>query len=690
MSASTLDRHIDADLVELTTEIEQSYGGEIDIVQARQLCYPVHQVELRVAVATVRIEVDILAEFVLVAVASFRPPPTIELLERLLGVPQSIIQATITSLRLRGHLAPDKTDIDITPIGQQVVLQAAQRRGKADHSETLYLVADSLLTGPAVVKAMPLPVVAPYRSLTDYVDVPPSTLDIRKLSEQEMERLIHKTGILRERGEKGALRSCAVAGDVYQAWQPLAVLLVRYKRENRLMIEARYEGEVSIAITNWFGDRWEDGSLKPDALFNLDKDILTQSEASPGVNSTLPAPPIYTEILSRTFDEAAKAFQDEWHVIEPELRHVIRDVFITQYGRDRWMRQLQKRQELQKAAERWAAEQQMLGNTNTVSNRSLLNYVDPKDYFAIIFREWSLFERIFNSDKRQLEIVSFYVSKVRAAVDHNDEDRLGEWDLLHGVGALRFLDACIRQWESSDHKGRPTTVRTEQLEKVDITEEFDTAEELEEENDPAEELVSKYHCTLNDDIRLIARSSALTELFAQTVEQCPDGIADTAARYIARLFPKKAATSVIKITPEGLAAVLKLVSDGALWPPQAKDVIEEMNRTGHEASRILTERHIAQVTDRVQLESFISEGLPKQMGNVRKYLAGDQSAFDTMFNTYIHHHKDAEPTALKAALSDYLTVASKKSFSHDSNGATPSSNRDLGGTDTTSSVAGNN
>jgi len=74
------------------------------------------------------------------------------------------------------------------------------------------------------------------------------------------------------------------------------------------------------------------------------------------------------------------------------------------------------------------------------------------------------------------------------------------------------------------------------------------------------------------------------------------------------------------VTPKHLAGMLKLLDDGVISGKIAKTVFEEMYRTGKEASEIVKEKGLVQVTDSVEIEKIVDkviEANPKQVQDIR-------------------------------------------------------------------------
>ena len=77
-----------------------------------------------------------------------------------------------------------------------------------------------------------------------------------------------------------------------------------------------------------------------------------------------------------------------------------------------------------------------------------------------------------------------------------------------------------------------------------------------------------------------------------------------------------------KVTPKGLAALLTLLKDGAINAKQAKEVFEEIFKTGKDGAAIVEDKGFKQVSDEGDLEKVIDEILAANAENVERYKAG--------------------------------------------------------------------
>ncbi|NIQ37934.1 MAG: Asp-tRNA(Asn)/Glu-tRNA(Gln) amidotransferase subunit GatB [Proteobacteria bacterium] len=81
------------------------------------------------------------------------------------------------------------------------------------------------------------------------------------------------------------------------------------------------------------------------------------------------------------------------------------------------------------------------------------------------------------------------------------------------------------------------------------------------------------------------------------------------------------------VSPALLAGMLQLVSDGTISGKIAKTIFEEMYKTGKDASSIVNERGLVQVTDRTSIEEAIAKVLEANPDLVESYRKGKEKLF---------------------------------------------------------------
>ncbi|HUH65550.1 MAG TPA: Asp-tRNA(Asn)/Glu-tRNA(Gln) amidotransferase subunit GatB [Syntrophales bacterium] len=81
------------------------------------------------------------------------------------------------------------------------------------------------------------------------------------------------------------------------------------------------------------------------------------------------------------------------------------------------------------------------------------------------------------------------------------------------------------------------------------------------------------------------------------------------------------------ITPQSLADMIKLIEDGTISGKMAKDIIDEMYRTGKPPKMIIEEKGMVQITDEAALAKTIAAVLADNKTQVEQYRAGKEKVF---------------------------------------------------------------
>jgi aspartyl-tRNA(Asn)/glutamyl-tRNA(Gln) amidotransferase subunit B len=80
-----------------------------------------------------------------------------------------------------------------------------------------------------------------------------------------------------------------------------------------------------------------------------------------------------------------------------------------------------------------------------------------------------------------------------------------------------------------------------------------------------------------------------------------------------------------RLTPEKLAAVLRLVDGGTLGGPGAKQVVEEVFRTGADPEAVVAAKGLAQVSDEGAIEAAVDRVLAASAAEVEKHRSGKKN-----------------------------------------------------------------
>ena len=143
-----------------------------------------------------------------------------------------------------------------------------------------------------------------------------------------------------------------------------------------------------------------------------------------------------------------------------------------------------------------------------------------------------------------------------------------------------------------------------------------------------ERFITQYGLTPYDARNLVV-SKATADYFEAAVARYPN--AKTVANWmLGELFRLLNATNTeitqTRLRPEGLAEMLQLIDEGVISQRLAKQVFEEMFRTGKSARAIVTEQGLTQISDVAELEAKVEEALAANPKSVADYRSGKKQA----------------------------------------------------------------
>ncbi len=111
-----------------------------------------------------------------------------------------------------------------------------------------------------------------------------------------------------------------------------------------------------------------------------------------------------------------------------------------------------------------------------------------------------------------------------------------------------------------------------------------------------------------------------------------------------------------KVSPQGLADLLSLIDQGVISGKMAKDVLEEMFATGHEAEAIVEEKGMAQISDEATLLALVDEIVDQNPKVVEDYKQGKKKALGFFVGQVMKATKgQANPAIVNELLKDRLS-----------------------------------
>jgi aspartyl-tRNA(Asn)/glutamyl-tRNA(Gln) amidotransferase subunit B len=111
----------------------------------------------------------------------------------------------------------------------------------------------------------------------------------------------------------------------------------------------------------------------------------------------------------------------------------------------------------------------------------------------------------------------------------------------------------------------------------------------------------------------------------------------------------------LKVTPESLAELVRLVNDGEVNQASAKQVLAEMFATGKNPSAIVEARGLRQVSDESLISSLVAQILSENPKEVTSYRAGKAGVVNFLFGQVMKKAGGkANPQVVRAELERQL------------------------------------
>ena len=111
----------------------------------------------------------------------------------------------------------------------------------------------------------------------------------------------------------------------------------------------------------------------------------------------------------------------------------------------------------------------------------------------------------------------------------------------------------------------------------------------------------------------------------------------------------------LKVQPQDLANLLKLIADGQINPSTGKSVLAEMFGSGRPAAEIVAAKGLAQVSDSGFIAGMVSEALAENAGEVASYRAGKTGVANFLFGQVMRKAGGkANPQVVRAELERQL------------------------------------
>ncbi len=146
-------------------------------------------------------------------------------------------------------------------------------------------------------------------------------------------------------------------------------------------------------------------------------------------------------------------------------------------------------------------------------------------------------------------------------------------------------------------------------------------------NEAQQKLFDKYtnEFGLNSEVaNTLSRDEHLSSFYeeAHTVLNSPINLANIVTNEVAREL-KQMQTDELKFSAKQIAELIKMVDDGTISNKIAKQVFEEMAKSGENPAQIVEAKGLVQISDPAKISPIIDEIIAKNPDNVAKFKAGN-------------------------------------------------------------------
>jgi glutaminyl-tRNA synthetase len=123
---------------------------------------------------------------------------------------------------------------------------------------------------------------------------------------------------------------------------------------------------------------------------------------------------------------------------------------------------------------------------------------------------------------------------------------------------------------------------------------------------------------------ILARDNKLSSFYEDTLSanNSPITIANLVANEVARELKEKEIDE-LQFNPAQIAELVKILDNGTISNKIAKEVFEEMVKSGENPTQIVEAKGLIQISDTSVIEPIIDEIIAKNPDNVEKFRAGN-------------------------------------------------------------------
>ena len=168
------------------------------------------------------------------------------------------------------------------------------------------------------------------------------------------------------------------------------------------------------------------------------------------------------------------------------------------------------------------------------------------------------------------------------------------------------------------------TIKTESKNKPKQEQIVGTVEAM---NDTEQKLFDKYtiELKLNNEVsNILARDQYLSSFFEEAINTFnnPLALANIITNDVARVI-KESQSNELKFTANQIAQLVKMIDDEIISSKIAKQVFQEMEKSGNNTTQIVEDKGLIQISDPSKISPIIDEIIAKNPDNVAKFKSGN-------------------------------------------------------------------
>ena len=272
-------------------------------------------------------------------------------------------------------------------------------------------------------------------------------------------------------------------------------------------------------------------------------------------------------------------------------------------------------------------------DTSGIKVKSAIQWVDAKNAKEVEVR---VYDRLYSSEapegledlnSNSLTVIKNALIEPAVITDKPDErfqfERQGYFyaDPVDYTDAKPVFNKIVGLKDSYAKKKKTTETPKPQAKKVQIDGEVAAMSEAEQ------VLFDKYtsELKLNSMVAdILARDEKLSSFYADALSalNSPVSLANIVSNEVARELKEKE-VSELKFNAAQIAELVKIVDDGTISNKIAKQVFEEMVKSGENPTQIVEAKGLIQISDPTKISPIIDEIIAKNPDNVAKFKAGN-------------------------------------------------------------------